>query len=193
MISVSGGAAGIVTNGIHLLDLAISIFGSEPISVISDLSSSDINPRSKDLDFWEGSSSWGFSDKRKFSINFTNLSSVKQTTEVFCLNGKIKINEDMSLDIFKRDQQEVISDNRVIRLGAATKTTDLSIKPNDEDLYLNIFTALLDEDQNLMELERELVATRAMIYGLISNRLGRKLVIGDEIEESLYNFEWDIS
>ena len=63
MISVNGGAAGIVTNGIHYLDLAISIFNSSPKSVFSNLFSSSINPRSSDLDFWEGTAYFNFTQK----------------------------------------------------------------------------------------------------------------------------------
>jgi len=36
LIDMTGGAFGVVTNGIHFIDLAVSIFNTNPISVISD-------------------------------------------------------------------------------------------------------------------------------------------------------------
>ena len=74
LMCVNGGAMGIVTNGIHYLDLAISIFQSHPKYVISDLRNMKINPRSKALDFWEGSATWGFKNNKQLSINTSNFS-----------------------------------------------------------------------------------------------------------------------
>tara|TARA_B100001564_G_C20574856_1_gene640156 strand:- start:116 stop:1147 length:1032 start_codon:yes stop_codon:yes gene_type:complete len=193
MISTSGGAAGIVTNGIHLLDLVVSIFNSEPESVISDLHSSKINPRSDELDFWEGSSTWTFQNNRRFSLNFTNLSSVKQTTEVFCLNGKIKINEDMSINVYKRNKEEILSDSRVIRLGAAKLAGDELKNEDNEDLFKNIFNRLLGPNGDVIKIDREIIATKSIIYSLISSRLGKKLHIDQDVGEELYDYEWKIS
>ena len=193
MISTSGGAAGIVTNGIHLLDLAVSIFNGKPESVISDLHSSKINPRSDDLDFWEGSSTWTFQNNRKFTLNFTNLSSVKQTTEVFCLNGKIKINEDMSINVFKRDEEEILSDKRVIRLGVAKQVVSEFENEDNENLFKNLFNRLLGPNKDVIDIDRELIATKSIIYSLISSKLGKKLHIDQDVGEELHDYEWKIS
>ena len=173
MIVINGGAAGMVTNGIHFLDLAISIFNKYPTSVVSNLTSLNINPRSKDLDFWEGSASWNFDNNQLLTINFTNSSSVRQSSEIFCPNGKIKINEDMTIDIFERDQEEMLADNRVIRLGTATRTNQSSIKPDGDKLFERIFEPLFDERVSVNR-ERELIATQAMIYALIANQMEKK-------------------
>lgn len=191
MISSNGGAAGVVTNGIHLIDLAVSIFQSFPISVTSNLSSSNINPRSKDLDFWEGSSTWNFTNNRRFSINFTNQSSVKQRTEIYCLNGKIVINEDMSLDIYRRDLDEILFDNRVIRLGVASMEPQDHVKSEDKDLFKKIFSNLINSE--FTDIDRELIATKAIIYSLISNKLEKKMFIGKSVDKNLYEYEWSIS
>lgn len=192
MISVNGGAAGIVTNGIHYLDLAISIFNSSPKSVFSNLFSSNINPRSSDLDFWEGTAYFNFTQKRSLIINFTNLSSVRQTTEIFCPNGKIKINEDMSLSIFERDQKEIEADKRITRLGVAKQNNEIRLKPNIENLYTRIFEPFFDVN-SLIDIERELVATKGIIYALASNKMNKILFLDDDLNDELYKFEWKIS
>jgi predicted dehydrogenase len=192
MMVINGGAAGMVTNGIHFLDLAISIFKSYPTSVISNLSSLNINPRSKDLDFWEGSAFWNFENNQLLTINFTNSSSVRQSSEIFCPNGKIKINEDMTIDIFERDKEEMLSDNRVIRLGTAIKTNQSPVKPEVKKLFERIFMPLFDESASV-DRERELIATEAMIYALIANQMEKKLKIGADVGKQFYNLEWKIS
>jgi predicted dehydrogenase len=193
MMTVNGGAAGMVTNGVHFLDLSISIFGADPLSVVSNLSSSNINPRSKELDFWEGLASWEFSDNRHLTINFTNQSSVERTAEIFCPKGKIKINEDMSLDIFQRSESEILADNRIIRLGTVTQKNSNSIEPNNDQLFSRIFFPLLQDDKDGFNIDRELSATKAMIYALIASKTERKVSLLEKPEESWYEYEWQIS
>ena len=192
MAVVNGGAAGMITNGIHFLDLSISIFNAYPISVLSNLNSLNINPRSKELDFWEGSACWDFGKNRSLSINFTNSSSVRQSSEIFFPTGKLRINEDMSIDIFERDKEEILADSRVIRLGTATKTNKKSLVPYGEKLFTRIFEPLFVEEKTI-DRDRELIATKAMIYALIANQQEKKLFLDSKIEKHLYEYEWQIS
>ena len=50
-MNVNGGANCIVTNGIHFLDLACSVFEKEPTNVFAKVESKNINPRGKHLGF----------------------------------------------------------------------------------------------------------------------------------------------
>ena len=192
LMVVNGGAAGMITNGIHYLDLSISIFDAYPISVLSDLNSSNINPRSKTLDYWEGTACWDFGENRSLSINFTNSSSVRQSTEIFFPNGKIRVNEDMSIDVFERNKEEILADSRVIRLGNATKTNINPLMPDNNKLFTRVFEPFFEEGMNI-DRERELIATEAMIYALIANRKEKKLFLDSKIEKDLYKYQWQIS
>ena len=191
MISIAGGACGVITNGIHFLDLAISIFDENPISVSSNLSSSKINPRSNELGFWEGSVTWNFNGKRTFSINFSNLSSVRSTAEIFCPNGKIKLNEDLSIDIFKRDQQEIQNDSRVTRVGTPIKTNSQSHQPESDQAFERVFSQLFDEKN--ISIERELIATNAMLMALTASELEKKLYFDELLASKYIKKEWSIS
>ena len=193
LIAMSGGAFGMVTNGIHYLDLAISIFNDYPDSVFSDLNSSNINPRSKELDFWEGSSTWSFSQNRSVTISATNLSSVRQVVEIYCPRGRIRINEDMTLSVFKRDPKEVEQDNRIIRLGKAVQDDGLGFSPDYKDYHLKMLSPLMDNGVQPPAIEREIIATKSIIYSLISSRLQRKLSMNHQPADDLYSFPWKIS
>ena len=98
----------------------------------------------------------------------------------------------MTIDIFERDQEEMLADNRVIRLGTATRTNQSSIKPDGDKLFERIFEPLFDERVSVNR-ERELIATQAMIYALIANQMEKKLKIGADVGKQFYNLEWKIS
>ncbi len=194
LINMVGGAFGMVTNGIHYLDLAVSIFNSNPLSVISDLDSQNINPRSNKLDFWEGSSVWNFPDGKKLIINASNQSSVSSIIQVICPKGKIVINEDMSVSTYKRDDIEIAKDPRVTRLGKPVKLNELNFKPDKSKVYDILFLPLFEMDKKMLtSVEREMIATKSIIYSLISSSLEQKLNINDDVDEKYYNMEWMIS
>lgn len=193
LMAMSGGAFGMVTNGIHYLDLAVSIFNDHPKSAFSDLNSSKINPRSGDLDFWEGSSTWRFSQNRSVTISATNLSSVRQVVEIYCPLGKLRLNEDMTLGVYKRDPKEVEQDNRIIRLGKAIEDESLGFSPDYKDYHLKMLSPLMDDRVQPPDVEREIIATKAVICALISSKLQRKVSINDQPDDDLYSFPWKIS
>ena len=193
-ISMAGGAYGVVTNGIHYLDIAISVFDSNPLSVFSDLKNDKINPRSNELDFWQGVSIWSFPDNKKLIISASNQSSVSPLVEIICPKGKIIINEDMSVSTFKRDASEIENDPRVIRLGKAFKQKKLDYMPD----YSNVNNILIEplinnSDSSVINEEREVMATKGIIYSLISSLKGQKINISDKVEDKYYNREWMIS
>ncbi len=190
LMCVNGGAMGIVTTGIHFLDLAISIFGSNPINTLSNLRSIKINPRAKKLDFWEGCSIWEFEKKKRLSINSTNFSSVKQRAEIFFPWGRILINGDMTLSIYKRNMKEVSADKRIIRLGVDEKLKR-TIMPNRSNLYKKMFKNLIDNKNN--NFKRELIASKAIIFSLISNVKSKTMSLDEKVEKKYYDFEWQIS
>ena len=194
LISMTGGAFGTVTNGIHFLDLAISIFDSNPISVFSNLKNDKINPRSKELDFWQGISSWSFLDNKNLIISSSNQSSVASKVEIICPKGKIIINEDMSVSSYKRDESEINNDPRIIRLGKAIRQKKLDYVPDYSKAYDRLISPLLNlNDINTIDEEREIIATKSILYSLVSSKLGKKITINENINDDDYKKEWMIS
>lgn len=82
-VVVEGGAACLVTNGIHWIDFAAELFGAEPEQVISTVYGEAINPRAPDLGFYGGTAIWRFSDQREAVITLSNRSSVEPTVRVY--------------------------------------------------------------------------------------------------------------
>ena len=191
-MNVTGGAFGMVENGIHFLDLAISIFNCNPLSVFSDLNNLKINPRSKKIDFYEGSSVWMFDKNKKLTISSSGKSSVSYTAEIFFKNGKIKIHEDLSLSCYFRKIKEIKKDKRITRLGKALKKESYSFKIKKNNLYKNMFGPFLNSKKLNYNIDRELISTEAMICSLISSKLSKKIFLKKRYSKT-FNFNWKIS
>ena len=194
LISVSGGANCIVTNGIHFLDLACSIFKSNPISVSADLNKEYINPRSKYLGFWEGVSSWNFPKRRKINICFTNKSSVRLTCNLICPKGIINISIDGDMNIYIRDDEEMKNDPRIIRTGDVYKSEIVkNWQPTQfiENTKNLVFS--LSSDNNNFDIDRETIATEWIIGALISNEMKSQQFNLLSNDKTFYEKEWPIS
>jgi len=76
MICYSG-ALDLSTCGSHILDLALQCLGGNPSGVVSNLYSEKINPRSKDLEFYEGTSIWKFENNIEFVLSMSNSSRIR--------------------------------------------------------------------------------------------------------------------
>ena len=194
MLVVHGGAKCLVTNGIHFLDLACKLFNSQPISVSSKMYSDKINPRSKDLGFWEGTIHYEFNDKRYFSISFTNMSSVNQDCTIYFKNGTIKFDEYGNIKIYQRDRKELALDNRIVRTGNVFhKNNSIDFKPVEyENVIINSYSRL-ENMNNIPNFDDEVLSTRILISALISNQNNTSLSLPVDKKNKLYNKEWPIS
>ncbi len=192
LLNYNGGAFGIVTNGIHYLDLAISLYDSYPKKITSSLKSARINPRSDQLEFYDGTAIFDFKGNKKLILNASNDSSVSPAAEIICPTGKIKINEDMSLTVYKRDDKEIKNDPRVIRLGKAHKIKNTKYNPDYQSGFKFIAQQLFN---NLPtdNPERELIATKCIIYSLIASDLNRSILTQKSLPQKYYKKNWMIS
>jgi predicted dehydrogenase len=116
-IVVHGGAKCLVTFGAHFVDLALDVFGSPPLRVAGFGSSQPINPRRKDLGYWEGSLSWEFLENRYLSVSFTNQSSVQAIAVIYAPQGTMSVYPDGRITMVKRNMEEIARDPRVTRVG----------------------------------------------------------------------------
>jgi len=119
---VQGGAAGIITNGIHYVDFATALFGESPQRVMSTAYGEQLNPRSKDLQLYGGSSVWSFSSDRELAVSFNNRSSLAPLTTIYYRNAFMRMAQDFVVRLHKRDEEEVERFPAVTRTGAAQET-----------------------------------------------------------------------
>lgn len=116
---VHGGACGLVTNGIHYIDLILALFDAAPQRVISTARGEAINPRSPRLRFYGGSAVWSFPDGREAVISFSNRSSVYPTATFYFQHGVIHLHDRTRVEVRSREVGSVEEGAPLTRTGPA--------------------------------------------------------------------------
>ena len=196
MITVDGGANCVVTNGIHYLDLAFSIFDANPSEVNSQLNMNHLNPRGKQLGFWEGNANWMFNNDKLLSISFSNMSSVGITCKIFAKNGYLTISDKgpyIEILTYIRNKKEVENDPRITRTGEVSLIDSSVINKHSLlDVVRNTILGLSEQNTNF-DHKRETVACENLIYALISNEDKKTIELPFDKKHRLYSFNWPIS
>ena len=197
MINVTGGAKCIATNGIHYLDLANSLFSSNPIQVISNLYNSEINPRRKDFLFLGGTASWEYSDSRYLNINFSNQSRISPSMEmIFELGvGTIKGND---LVIERLDNKSLLKYRSITKTFYPSKEVfngkAFTFSDNTDGLS-SIYKKFINSNSSEDNFEDSFNSTLDFFGALVSNEKKRKisLTLKSSKFSHVYNKKWGIS
>ncbi|MCR4336258.1 MAG: Gfo/Idh/MocA family oxidoreductase [Candidatus Omnitrophica bacterium] len=118
-VIMHGGALCTVTNGIHYIDLISELFGKGPDSVISTVTGDPINPRSKDLMFYGGTTCWSFGEKRELVMSFSNLSSLSLLGSIYYRHTVIHMARNLEIEICYRNKEEIQKFPAITRVGLA--------------------------------------------------------------------------
>jgi predicted dehydrogenase len=195
-MQVSGGAKCVATNGIHYLALASQLFEEWPVSVIADLRSDPINPRSKELLFIDGMASWAYPTNRKLSIHFHNGSRLSTSFRVILEKGYVEVLNN-TYRVYGIDSEILNGFTKPVHTASAT--TLLSEGDAFESIgtatpIQKLYRALIEGDHRLT-LDVGFHATEGILGALISSSLGVKVKLGDlETEHPEYfKTDWKIS
>lgn len=196
LVLVHGGARCLVTNGIHYVDLVSDLFSQMPTAVTSTARSDSINPRSSELGYYQGTSTWDFGDGRELVISFSNASSLYEQMHVYYRNAVVEFSVFETVTVRHRSADEIERDARVTRAGTPANVVYEGALPG-----VLAFPArtdrILDEvetcGEQILPPELALEITGACIGSLTSARLGRRVDLplradGDEAREA-----WPIS
>lgn len=182
---VHGGAACLVTNGIHFVDFAIDLFGSFPERVISTCRGDKINPRSVDLQFYGGSAAWTFSGGRELTMALSNHSSVMYATNILYRDAvaAVQYRDDVETNDFyyevrvaRRDMAAVRTFPAVTRTGPAVDVLFNGELPGvlrGNDAGRLAFTQLASGVVNACPGESAAASVNACIGALVSGREGK--------------------
>jgi predicted dehydrogenase len=120
-VVVHGGAAGVVTNGIHYIDWASELFDSDPSSVVSTAAGESLNPRSESLNLYGGTAVWTHDGGQETVISFSNQSSIAASTLVYYRDATVDIGLGLEVVIRTRDSEQTARFPAVTRTGAASE------------------------------------------------------------------------
>jgi len=190
---VHGGAKCLITFGAHFVDLALDVFGSPPLRVAGFGSSQPINPRRKDLGYWEGSLTWEFSGNRYLTISFTNQSSVQALGVFYAPHGTMNLYPDGRVTMVKRNMEEIAKDPRVTRVGACVDTP-AQVIPAFAPSEINV---ILDEVENQSDISYSskniMESLEASIGGLIAAETRQVVEFPISKDHPLYGKLWNVT
>ena len=193
---VHGGAAGLVTNGIHYLGMASGLFESNPEWVVSTAQEEAINPRSPNLRMYGGTATWSYSDGRELIMSMSNKSSIATKMQVFYRNAVIEIFPDLQIEVRKRLDEELEKYPAVTRLGepknVAFQGKIPGLRPLEECTSL-----LLDEieqgNTKTYPPASALETLGGIIGALESGKSGMRVTLPIDSNSDIGRAEWPIS
>jgi predicted dehydrogenase len=192
-IVVHGGAKCLITFGAHFVDLALDIFGSPPLRVAGFGSSQPINPRRKDLGYWEGSLSWEFTGNRFLSVTFTNQSSVQAIGVIYAPHGIMNLYPDGKVTMVKRNMEEIAKDPRVTRVGICVDSP-VEIVPPSSASELNVILDEIESDSDISYSSNLILESlEASIGGLIAAETKQVVEFPISKDHPLYRKSWNVT
>lgn len=190
---VHGGAKCLITFGAHFVDLALDVFGSPPLRVAGFGNSQPINPRRKDLGYWEGSLSWEFPGNQYLTISFTNQSSVQALGVLYAPHGTMNLYPDGKVTMVKRNLEEIAKDPRVTRVGVCIGEPREVIPSSAPSELENILYEVEGESGISYSLNHIMDSLEASIGGLIAAETKQVVEFPISQDHVLYGKLWNVT
>lgn len=195
-VAVHGGAACLVTNGLHWIDFAIQLFGSPPRRVVGTAQGEAINPRSPDLHLYGGSAVWTFDGGRELTLLFGKGSSVYPTTSVYYRDAVATVDYDYEVVLARRDPEAVRKFPAITRTGPAAQVVFKGplpgVLPADEALCLGL-KELWEGKADMCPAAAASAAVNACIASLVAGREGRGIDLPIDSGSAWGREAWPIS
>jgi predicted dehydrogenase len=178
-----GGAAGLLTNGIHWVDFASELFDETPRRVTSTARPEYINPRAPDLLFEGGTAIWSFGSRREAVVSFSNRSSVAYRVRIMLRDGTADIayrddGAGLYLHVTLRRRTGASRELPVTRTGTADETLFDGLPPGAERFTGGLRAAVRDAGEASGAIcpgATGAAAVSACIGALVAARSGRSV------------------
>lgn len=193
---VHGGANGIVTRGIHQIDLACELFDRGPESVVSSASGDPINPRSPDLMFYGGTAIWDFGDGKEVTFSFSNQSSITRSLNIYYRDAVVIVGMDLSVEVRRRLDEEVKRYPSVTRTGEAADVPfrgPVTGIRSPEERMANMLDEIESRSVEIFPPTLALQALSAVVGALAAGRDRRSVSLPISPDSHLGGEEWPIS
>lgn len=191
-IFISGGARCISTAGSHWISLANQIFSNDPQLIFSSARSDSINPRSRDLAYYEGVFSFSYPDNKRLAICLTNGSSVEGRVEVYWRDAIGIILQDQFTIYSRRDFP---NPSQITKYGPASNLIYNEPMNSSQKSFLNLYETfkILKQEEFYEDLKKHLSVTRSIICALISSEVGVQIDFSKKPDSNFYDRKFKIS
>jgi predicted dehydrogenase len=191
-----GGAIGMVTRGIHLIDLACELFGNGPEMVIGSATGEPINPRSPDLMFYGGTAIWDFGGGREATFSFSNSSSVDLYASIYYRDAVVKVFNPLNVEVCRRVRAEVERYPAVTRVGGPTDVAFTGFVPGFRPVEDRTTMILAEIEAGAVRVSPPSLALESLgacIGALAAGAIKKAVPLPIEPDSELGRTEWPIS
>ena len=181
-VRLIGGAVCLSTNGTHAFDLSCEILETIPKSITSDLELDYINPRNNKLVNIGGMASYRMQNNTFIHVSLTNTNSEALIIEFVYRNASIKLLSDSSLNLYKRDENDIKKfGDKITRYGELNfiKEIDFKDKPTVRDVLKNLIE---DESPKVSIQDAEIPVL--MVLGALESHQKNKKIFFDNINDT---------
>lgn len=195
-IVAHGGARGLVTNGIHTVELACDVLGADPVAVVSSARGEHVNPRSDALSFFGGSAIWTFPGGRELVVSYPLGSSLKEHLFVYHRDAVVVVADGASARVHRRPPGDVAAHPAVTFTGFPSETLWDDALPSvvgGDERIAAALRAVRDGDAGVLRPEHHLRALGACIGALESGATGARVDLPVDPESELGRRRWAIS
>lgn len=175
-----GGARGLVTNGIHIVELICALFDEAPTATVSTARGEHINPRSADLVFFGGTSVWRFASGREATIVLSLLSSLKETIEVYFRDGLVQLHDQRQAQVWTRAEPSDPGPRAVVQAQRASELVYDGPLPGAvaaDDAIEALHRAVAAGDRSVIRPELHVRALDACLGALLAAERGVELTL----------------
>ncbi|MBI4305289.1 MAG: Gfo/Idh/MocA family oxidoreductase [Chloroflexi bacterium] len=194
---VQGGAVGLVTNGIHYIDVACELFGRGPEHVVSSAVGLRINPRSPDLMFYGGTAAWSFGEGREATICFNNGASLAASVWIYYRDAVAKLSDRLdTVELCRRPADQVERFPAVTRVGAASEVVFNGPVPGLVSREERTIKQLAELETGIVQIfppAQALEAVGSCIGALAAGAQGRVVPLPVKPDSEIGRTEWLIS
>ena len=194
-IVLHGGAYGIVTNGIHYIDLASSIFGQGPEWVVGSVVGEPINPRSDQLMFYGGTAAWSFGKGREMTMCASNRSRIIPSMSIFYRDAMVEVFPNFDVEV-RRIEAEAGMYSAVTRTGIPSDVAFRGPVPgirSEVEATVAMLSEIESGNVRVFPPTLALQALSACVGALAAGRERRAIQLPIEPMSDLGRTEWPIS
>jgi predicted dehydrogenase len=195
-VRVEGGAACLVTNGLHWLDFAIDLFGAPPASVTSTAAGEAMNPRSPELQLYGGTAIWRFPEAREAVISFSNRASLAPSARVVFRHAVVDIDDELHAVVRRRDPAVTSQLPAVTRTGMPQQVVFQGAPPGSIHHLQGLQSAIREVWCGLpptTTAEMGTIAVGSIIGALLASRERRPIGLPISPESQEGSERWPIS
>lgn len=181
-VRLIGGAVCLSTNGTHAFDLSCEILETIPKSITSDLELDYINPRDKKLINIGGMASYKMKNNTFIHVSLTNTNSEALIIEFVYRNASIKLLSDSSLNLYKRDENDIKKfGDKITRYGELNfiKEIEFEDRPTVGDVLKNLI-----EDKSPKVSIQDAEIPVLMVLGALESHQKSKRILFDNINDT---------